>query len=109
MLLAEADYDLGDNQGAADAINVLRVRAHATPIAASDITIDRILDERARELFSEEDRRYVLLRTGRWLARVQADNKIAGSLVAARDTILPIPQAVIDANRTSPMRQNPGY
>jgi len=109
LLLAEADFDLGDKQGAADAINVLRARAHAAPVAASDITIDFILDERAKELFSEEDRRYVLLRTGRWLARVQADNKIASLLVAARDTILPIPQAVIDANRTSPMKQNPGY
>jgi hypothetical protein len=109
LLLAEADFDLHDNQGAADAINVLRARAHAAPVTAGDITIDFILDERAKELFSEEDRRYVLLRTGRWLARVQADNKIAGPLVAARDSVLPIPQAVIDANRTSPMKQNPGY
>lgn len=109
LLLAEADYDLGDMQGAADAINPLRTRAHATPITAADITIDYILDERARELFSEEDRRYVLLRTGRWLARVQADNKIAAPNVQARDSLLPIPQAVIDANRTSPMTQNPGY
>jgi hypothetical protein len=109
LLLAEADLDLNDKQGAADAINVLRARAHAKSVDVADITVDLILDERARELFSEEDRRYVLLRTGRWLARVQADNKIAGPLVAARDTLLPIPQPVIDANRTSPMKQNPGY
>jgi hypothetical protein len=109
LLLAEADYDLDDLQGAADAINALRARAHAAPVSASDITIDFILDERARELFSEEDRRYVLLRTGRWLARVKADNKIAAPNVQARDTLLPIPQPVIDANRTSPMTQNPGY
>lgn len=109
LLLAEADLALNDKQGAADAINALRNRAHAPTVTAADITIDFILDERARELFSEEDRRYVLLRTGRWLARVQADNKIAGPLVIPRDTLLPIPQPVIDANRTSPMKQNPGY
>ncbi|HEV9035059.1 MAG TPA: RagB/SusD family nutrient uptake outer membrane protein, partial [Puia sp.] len=109
LLLAEADYDLGDMQGAADAINALRARAHAAPVTAADITIDLILDERARELFSEEDRRYVLLRTGRWLDRVKADNVIAAPGVQARDTLLPIPQPVIDANRTKPMTQNPGY
>ena len=109
MLLAEADYDLGDLQGAADAINALRARANAPLIQPSDVTLDFILDERARELFSEEDRRYVLLRNHKWLSRTQQDNKIAGLVVSARDTLLPIPQPVIDANRTSPMRQNPGY
>ncbi|HVW59301.1 MAG TPA: RagB/SusD family nutrient uptake outer membrane protein [Puia sp.] len=109
LLLAEADFDLNDLQGAADAINALRARAHAAPVDAGDITIDFILDERARELFSEEDRRYVLLRTHRWLDRVKLYNKIAAPNVAARDTLLPIPQPVIDANRTSPMTQNPGY
>lgn len=109
LLLAEADVDLGDQQGAADAINALRARAHAAPVATSDVTMDLVLDERARELFSEEDRRYVLLRTHRWLDRVKQFNVIAGPNVTARDTLLPIPQLVIDANRTSPMTQNPGY
>jgi len=36
-------------------------------------------------------------------------NKIAAPNVSARDTLLPIPQDVIDANLTSRMRQNPGY
>jgi hypothetical protein len=109
LLLAEADVDLNDLQGAADAINALRARAHAAPVAAPDVTMDLVLDERARELFSEEDRRYVLLRTRRWLDRVKQYNMIAGPNVVARDTLLPIPQLVIDANRTSPMTQNPGY
>jgi hypothetical protein len=109
MVLAEANFRLGDMQGAADAINALRNRAHATPATAAQITIDFILDERSRELFSEEDRRYALLRTGRWLARTTLYNKIAGVNVAARDTLLPIPQDVIDANLTKIMRQNGGY
>lgn len=109
LLLAEADYNLGDPQGAADAINALRTRAHAPQVTPDQINTDFILDERARELFSEEDRRYALVRMHKWLSRVQQYNKLAGPLVTARDTLLPIPQPVIDANRTSPMKQNPGY
>ena len=109
LLLAEANFRLGDMQGAADAINVLRNRAKATPITAADVTLDFILDERSRELFSEEDRRYALLRAGKWFDRTKAYNKIAGSRIALRDTLFPIPQNVIDANLTLPMRQNPGF
>ncbi|HEV7779828.1 MAG TPA: RagB/SusD family nutrient uptake outer membrane protein [Chitinophagaceae bacterium] len=109
LVLAEANLRLGDPQGAADAINVLRNRAHASTVTAGQINIDFILDERSRELFAEEDRRYALTRTGRWLARTVLYNKIASPNVTARDTILPIPQDVIDANLTRPMPQNPGY
>ncbi len=73
------------------------------------ITIDLILDERSRELFAEEDRRYALLRTSKWIERTKLYNKLAAPNVAARDTLLPIPQEVIDANRTTPMSQNNGY
>ncbi|HEX2628974.1 MAG TPA: RagB/SusD family nutrient uptake outer membrane protein, partial [Chitinophagaceae bacterium] len=94
---------------AADAINVLRTRAHAPQVTAAQMNIDFVLDERSRELFSEEDRRYVLLRTGKWLERTKLYNKIASPNVVARDTLLPIPQSVIDANLTRVMPQNPGY
>ncbi|MEO7309587.1 MAG: RagB/SusD family nutrient uptake outer membrane protein [Chitinophagaceae bacterium] len=109
LVLAEANFRLGDLQGAADAINVLRIRAKATPATAAQITIDYILDERSRELFSEEDRRYALLRTGKWLERTRLYNKTASTKIVDRDTLFPIPQDVIDANRTKPMTQNPGY
>ncbi len=109
LLLAEANYDLNDLQGAADAINTLRARAHAALITAGQITLNFILDERSRELFSEEERRYTLLRTHTWLQRTRLDNYMAGPNIAARDTLLPIPQDVIDANIGSPMKQNPGY
>ena len=109
LVLAEADLILGDLTGAAAAINALRTRANAPVINSAQVTIDFILDERSRELFSEEDRRYALLRSGKWYARTQLNNKITAPTIALRDTILPIPQDVIDANRTTPMRQNPGY
>lgn len=109
LLKAEAEFKLGKKQDAANTINVLRKRSNATPISANDITMNFILDERSRELLLEEHRRWTLLRTHTWLERVHQYNKNGGSTAAARDTLFPIPQSVIDANLTSPMPQNPGF
>jgi hypothetical protein len=56
LLKAEAQLALNDKAGAAATINVLRARAGANLVSASDINIDFILDERTRELFGEEHR-----------------------------------------------------
>lgn len=109
LVLAEANVMLNDPQGAADAINALRTRANAPQVSAGQMSIDFVLDERSRELFSEEDRRYALLRTGKWLERVRLHNKIASPNVTERDRLLPIPQDVIDANLTRVFPQNPDY
>jgi hypothetical protein len=109
LLLAEAQFKLGEKAEAATTINALRIRAKATPITAADVTLDFILDERSRELLTEEHRRYTLTRTKTWFARTKKYNINAGPLIALRDTILPIPQTVIDANLTKVMPQNPGY
>lgn len=109
LLLAEAQFRLNDLAGAAATINLIRARANATPITAAQVTLDFILDERSRELISEEHRRYTLLRTGTWFARTQVNNKYAGTRITLRDTLLPIPQSVIDANLTKVMPQNAGY
>lgn len=109
LLLAEAQFRLNDLAGAAATINLIRARANATPITAAQVTLDFILDERSRELISEEHRRYTLLRTGTWFTRTQVNNKYAGTKIALRDTLLPIPQSVIDANLTKVMPQNAGY
>jgi hypothetical protein len=109
LLLAEAQFKLGDAPGAATTINALRSRAKATPITGAEVTIAFILDERSRELFSEEHRRYTLLRTGTWFDRTKLYNNFSGPKITLRDTLLPIPQAVIDANLAKPFPQNPGY
>ncbi|HEU4632279.1 MAG TPA: RagB/SusD family nutrient uptake outer membrane protein [Gemmatimonadaceae bacterium] len=109
LLLAEAQFKQNDLTGAAATLNVVRERSHATPIDAADVTLDFILDERSRELLSEEHRRYTLLRTHTWMERTRAHNPLTGPKLAARDTLLPIPQAVIDANIGTGMQQNPGY
>lgn len=109
FILAEAQYKLGRLSDAANTINIIRRRANASDISPSQINIDFILDERSRELVLEEHRRWTLLRTGKWLERVNKYNKNGGQFISGRDTLFPIPQVVIDANLTKPMSQNPGW
>ncbi|MEP0365861.1 MAG: RagB/SusD family nutrient uptake outer membrane protein [Cyclobacteriaceae bacterium] len=110
LLLAEAHFRLGDLNEAAQVLTELRARANASSVSSSDVTIDFILDERARELFAEEHRRYALIRNGKFLERIQAHNEIAGSNVTQRDLLLPIPQKFIDSNNQNQnFRQNPDY
>ena len=71
--------------------------------------IDFILDERSRELVTEEHRRYTLLRTNKWLERTALYNARGGEFIADKDRLFPIPQVVIDANLTQDMPNNPGY
>ena len=100
---------LNETDDAAEVINKLRRRANASEISAGDVTLDFILDERSRELFSEEHRRYTLLRTGKWFERTKLHNKVASPNIVERDKLFPIPQRVIDANLTKEMEQNPDY
>jgi hypothetical protein len=50
-----------------------------------------------------------LLRTHKWFERTNANNHFGGENIVRRDTLFPIPQAVIDANITKAMPQNPGF
>lgn len=109
LLKAEAQFLLGASEDAAQTLNIIRERAHASPIPADSVSIDFILDERSRELVFEEHRRYTLLRTGKWLERVRRHNHNGGQLATERDQLFPIPQSVIDANLTEEMTQNPGF
>ncbi|MFT3737674.1 MAG: RagB/SusD family nutrient uptake outer membrane protein [Breznakibacter sp.] len=118
LLLAEALHLQGKNSeadGAAYYINLIRTRSNATPITAADVTLDFILDERARELVTEENRRETLVRTGKLIERVRKYNHIASGerdgLPGIQDyhVLLPFPQRVIDANVGHVLEQNDGY
>jgi hypothetical protein len=109
LLLAEAQLKQGKTAEAAASINKVRARAGASLITPAQVTLDFILDERSRELVTEEERRYTLLRTGTWLDRTKKDNPFIAAAIQPRDTLLPIPQDVIDANTGKPMKQNPGF
>jgi hypothetical protein len=121
LLRAEAYLGKADKANAAADINTVRSRAGAAPVAAADVTIDYILDERARELFMEEPRRRTLVRLGKLVERTKLYNSYlagspgsAGSLgpgatIQPRHELLPIPQSTIAANTGAELTQNPGY
>lgn len=118
LLLAEAQFKQGKTQAAADNINVLRQRAFANypavgKVLASDITLDFILDERARELIGEENRRMTLMRTGTLVTRALKlnSNDPAKPITGLTNThlLLPIPLNEIQLNKDATIEQNPGY
>jgi hypothetical protein len=109
LLRAEAWLRKNEKQKAADDINVVRARAHATPVAADDVDLDYILDERARELMIEELRRLTLSRVGKLVERVRAFNPKSGASIQDHHEQFPIPQDVIDANSGAELGQNEGY
>lgn len=111
LLRAEASLKLENKEAAANDINMLRLRAHALSVNADEMTMDLILEERSRELLGEEQRRYTLLRTksaAEFVEWVKARNTKDKGL-AERDYLFPIPQSVIDANISKPMKQNEGF
>ncbi|WP_236980569.1 RagB/SusD family nutrient uptake outer membrane protein [Membranihabitans maritimus] len=109
LLKAEAQYKLGDILGATETINTIRRRSNADAITESDIDIDFILDERARELIMEEHRRYTLIRNNKWIERTKAHNFHGGQFIEEKHRLMPIPQDVINTNLSSVFPQNPGY
>ena len=132
FLLAEAKFRQNDAAGAATALNAVRERAKANPVTAADMSLDLILDERARELFFEEFRWATFLRMepeiwkariydhGMYSARANTPETELGPKYARRwaeftgeikFNYLPIPQTYIDLNTENPdgMKQNDGW
>ncbi len=112
LLKAEAQLNQGNTTGAATTINVLRTRANASQVTGSQITLDFILDERARELLAEENRRMTLMRTGKLVTRTtayntQTINPVLG--ISSKNLLLPIPLSEINLNKDAVLEQNPGY
>lgn len=125
LVAAEAYFKQGDLAKAADRINAVRSRAaapgHASDllISPSQVNINFILDERARELLGEYHRWFDLTRTGTLVERdslynrnVQAwfnqgINPFKGSDGQLK-LLRPIPQSAVDLNHTT-VKQNPGY
>ena len=97
LLRAEAYFWKGDLANAAADINQVRTRANCAPISASSVTMASILDERARELSFEENRKceltrmaYLFAKTGKaaengkvyTLARFSDDNYLYDRVMA---------------------------
>ena len=109
LLRAEAYLGNENATNAAEDINAVRNRAKATPVAPGAVTIDYILDERARELSLEEDRRITLSRLGKLVERVRAYNPHNADDIQDYHALWPIPAGEIEANINSDLAQNTGY
>lgn len=138
LLRAEAYYWKGDLVNSAKDINEVRGRVKANPVLSGNVTIDYIMDERVRELWSEEPRHGELTR----VSFIMAKNNIGGYnlsnfsehnyfydrviknnvfyrtnisyagysyRIAPFHVLWPIPATVITANTMGVINQNRGY
>jgi len=99
-----------DPQCAADPSNLQSLEAKSYRAASGNLTIDMILDERARELMGEYTRWFDLKRTGKLIERVKKFNPWAqkGTEIGEKHYLRPIPQSDIDLSFPA-MSQNEGY
>jgi hypothetical protein len=121
LIAAEASLETGNSGGAYDfLLELANARAYdgqgATMLNAygissgTDIDINFILDERARELATENLRFVDLKRTGTLLDRVIAHNTDAAPNIQPHNQLRFIPQEQIDAvQNPDEFVQNPGY
>jgi hypothetical protein len=104
----------GDLATALDLVNQLRVRSYGDTggnISTSDLTLEFILDERARELYWEGHRRTDLIRFGEFTDGSYVwpwkGNVAGGAATASYRNLYPIPANDLGANPS--LDQNPGY
>lgn len=110
-------------------MNKVRNRSNAISITEADLTaggLDLILDERSRELLSEEERRHTLIRVSQenngdernvnnyFKRRMRELNEIAGRDARGMNSydtpvLFPLPQDFIDSNSGRKLDNNPGY
>lgn len=102
--LVRANNDIA---GAVALINQIRIKRNTTPITAAtkEEILDKILTERALELYWEGHRRQDMIRFGTFL--LPKSEKPEAS--PARAILLPIPQAAIDGTKDGSLKQNEGY
>ncbi|MEH0156770.1 RagB/SusD family nutrient uptake outer membrane protein [Limibacter armeniacum] len=110
LMAAEVDLRLGEAVSGAhlDYLNEIRDRAGVAPV--SNVDLQFILDERARELYWECHRRTDLIRFGQFVSGYDWPLKggvLEGSDVPERYDLMPIPTTDITANPR--LIQNPGY
>ena len=106
LMAAEATLrgGTGAQKTALEYVNLVRERAFggaSGDIASGDLTLDFILDERARELYSEGVRRTDLIRFGKYTSGYNWNWKggvLEGKDVDKKYCVLPVPEAELSAN-----------
>jgi hypothetical protein len=101
----------GSPSQALEYVNAVRGRAHATAITATDLNLNFILDERARELNLEGHRRTDLIRFNKFTGSAYIwpwkGGTMQGSSIPSTYNLFPIPQSALTSNPN--LTQNPGY
>lgn len=101
----------GDAGQALTYVNQVRDRSNAAVITAGQLTLDFILDERARELNLEGHRRTDLIRFGKFTGGSYLwpwkGNAVNGASIPDTYRVFPIPQSALQANTN--LSQNLGY
>jgi len=113
LIAAEAAVKSNDKANAATYLNAIVERANpAATVAEADVTLDRVLTERRKELMGEGHRFFDLTRNKRDIVRSNSE-RVFDSAIPLHipydnyKTIFPIPRAELDANQN--ITQNPGY
>jgi hypothetical protein len=92
-------------------VNALRTRAKGASVTQGDLTLNFILDERARELHWEGQRRTDLVRFGKFSGGSYLwpfkGGSAGGSPTQAYRDLFPIPATALASNNK--LKQNPGY
>ncbi|MBL7813943.1 MAG: RagB/SusD family nutrient uptake outer membrane protein [Saprospiraceae bacterium] len=117
LLLAEAYLLAGKRAEALVQVNDVRKRAAfagkeaAMTITDAQLSMDYIMEERARELCGEQIRWLDLKRWGKLVERVKLYNPQAAANIKDIHNLRPIPQAQIDRTEggSTAFPQNPGY
>ncbi|MDB4889611.1 MAG: RagB/SusD protein [Gemmatimonadetes bacterium] len=116
LMLAESQFLQGGAKIPLAVANINRIRTRAAKpgraaemqITAADLSIDFILDERARELTGETTRFFDLTRTHKLVERVTKYNPGGAPNVKACNELRPIPNTEILLS-TGGIKQNPCY
>ncbi len=121
LIAAEAKIGLGDQGGAAQIINSeIRNARVVKPghslseaqVSAGDMTVEWILEERARELCGEWLRWFDLKRTGKLVSYIRQHNPAwdGNDVVDEHNNLWPIPNTFLDKlQNADEFGQNPGY
>lgn len=114
LMYAEAVVRGGAGGSATDAtikVNELRTRANVPVINDGDLTLDWILDERARELAWEGHRRTDLIRHHKFTESTYVwewkGNTKQGRSTDSKFNLYPLPESDVNANPN--LKQNPDY
>jgi hypothetical protein len=101
LMKAEALLRTNAEPAARTIVNTIRANRGASSLGA--LTLDNLLDERGRELYTENWRRQDLIRFGKYLTPKQLKSDVSET----KYLLFPIPNQQVAANPN--LTQNPGY